>query len=44
MSQGSTDGDCTLLGEDPTDAMEVDCEAPGKLAAEHENAIEEVPV
>ena len=44
MSQGSTDGDCTLPDEDSTDVMEVDCEAPGELAAEYGNAVEEVPV
>ena len=43
-SQGSTDGDGSLPGEDPVNAMEVNSEAAGEHIAIDENAIGEVPL
>ena len=43
-SQGSTDGGVSLPGGDPTNATEVNVEAPGEPSAGNENAIEEVPL
>ena len=40
--QGSTDGDMSLPGGDPTDAAEVNAEIPGEPGAEDECVIEEV--
>jgi hypothetical protein len=42
-SQGSTNGDGSLLDGDLTNATEADGEGPGELGARDENVIEEVP-
>jgi hypothetical protein len=43
-SEGSMNGDGSLLDGDPTNATEVNGEGPGELGARDENAIEEVPL
>ena len=43
-SQGSTDGNGSLLDGDPVNATEVNSEAAGEHVTVDENAIEEVPL
>lgn len=43
-SQGSTDGDGSLLDGDPTSSIQANGEAPEEAGAGAENVIEEVPL